>query len=63
MDGGAARANNGSLEQQLKEQKKKNSLSNSTVGKDERGPQATTRGRRSSTSDPWSSSPRSRRNL
>ena len=52
VDGGAARANSGPVEQQSWEQKTF-SLSNATVGKSERGPQATTGRRRSSTHQQW----------
>ena len=52
VGGGAARTNNGSVEQQSWEQKTF-SLSNATVGKSERGPQATTGRRRSSTHQQW----------
>ena len=52
VSGGVARANNGSVNQQPEEQKTF-SLTNITVGKDERGLQATTRGWRSSTRQQW----------
>ena len=53
VDEGAAHANNRSVEQQFWEQKKIFSLWNATVCKNERGPQATTGRRRSSTHQQW----------